>query len=80
MPITIKMPQRKADTTEGVLCAWLVEEGDTVEKDAPLFEEETDKVVSQVTAPVRCRITSLLVEEGDTVTAGDVVLEAEEVQ
>ncbi len=80
MPIQIKMPRRKEDAAEGVLCAWLVEEGDTVEAGTPLFEEETDKVVSQVSSPVRCRITNLKVDEGDTVPVGDVVLEAEAVE
>ncbi len=80
MPIQIQMPRRKADKDDGILCAWLVEEGDLVEAGTPLFEEETDKVVGQVTAPVRCRILALLVDEGDTVPVGDVVLEAEEAE
>ncbi len=78
MSMQIRMPRRKADKDNGILCAWLVEEGDVVEAGTPLFEEETDKVVGQVTALVRCRITALLAEEGDTVTVGEVVLVAEE--
>ena len=36
---------------EGVIQAWLVEEGDRVEEGQPLLELETDKAVSELESP-----------------------------
>ena len=46
----LAMPRLRPEMTSGVLCAWLKEEGDTVEAGEPLYEVETDKVVNQIEA------------------------------
>ena len=38
--------------TSGILSAWLVKDGDFVEKDQPIYELETDKITSEATAEV----------------------------
>ena len=63
----ITMPRLRPEMQEGVLCAWLKEEGDAVTAGAPLFEIETDKVVNQIEATESGILKKQMVEEGDTV-------------
>ena len=63
----IKMPKLRPEMKEGVLCAWLKEEGDRVSVGEPVFEIETDKVVNQVESTENGVIKKLLFEDGDTV-------------
>ena len=58
---------------EGVLCAWLKEEGDRVSVGEPVFEIETDKVVNQVESTENGVIKKLLFEDGDTVAVDTAV-------
>jgi 2-oxoglutarate dehydrogenase E2 component (dihydrolipoamide succinyltransferase) len=58
--------------SSGVLAKWHVKDGDTVRKDQPLFELETDKITSEGTAEAAGRI-SLKVEAGAEVKIGQVV-------
>ena len=46
----IKMPKLRPEMESGVVCAWLKEEGQQVLAGEPLYEIETDKVVSQIEA------------------------------
>jgi pyruvate/2-oxoglutarate dehydrogenase complex dihydrolipoamide acyltransferase (E2) component len=47
MAITVfKMSQISMTMLEGVIAKWLKNEGDKVEKDEPLLEVQTDKVVT----------------------------------
>lgn len=63
----IMMPRLRPEMQEGVLCAWLKEEGDAVTAGEPLFEIETDKVVNQIEATESGILKKQMVEEGDTV-------------
>ena len=63
----ITMPRLRPEMQEGVLCAWLKEEGDAVTAGEPLFETETDKVVNQIEATESGILKKQMVEEGDTV-------------
>ena len=63
----ITMPRLRPEMQEGVLCAWLMEEGDAVTAGEPLFEIETDKVVNQIEATESGILKKQMVEEGDTV-------------
>ena len=63
----LKMPRLRPEMKEGVLCAWLKEEGDAVSAGEPLFEIETDKVVNQIEATEDGILQKQLCEEGDTV-------------
>ena len=79
MEKNIHMPKLRPEMENGVLCAWLKEEGDTVAAGEPLFEIETDKVVNQIEATQSGVLKKQLVEEGDTVAVDEAVavLEAE---
>ena len=48
----VTMPQLGETVTEGTITRWLKQVGDRVEADEPLFEVSTDKVDSEVPAPV----------------------------
>lgn len=63
----ITMPRLRPEMQEGVLCAWLKEEGDAVTAGEPLFEIETDKVVNQIEAIESGILKKQMVEEGDMV-------------
>ena len=67
MDTKITMPRLRPEMQEGVLCAWLKEEGDAVTAGEPLFETETDKVVNQIEATESGILKKQMVEEGDTV-------------
>ena len=47
----IRMPKLGMEMTEGLLSRWLVQDGDTVVKDQPIYEIETEKIESEVLAP-----------------------------
>lgn len=63
----LTMPKLRPEMESGVLCAWLKNEGDTVEAGEPIYEIETDKVVNQIESPQAGVLRKQLVEEGDTV-------------
>ena len=64
------MPQLGETVTEGTITKWYKAVGDQVARDEPLFEVSTDKVDSEVPSPAEGVLTSILVEEGDTVEVG----------
>src|SRR6476660_8599431 len=64
------MPKLGETVTEGTITRWLKQVGDRVEADEPLFEVSTDKVDSEVPAPVGGVVTEILVPEGETVEVG----------
>ncbi|HEX6263225.1 MAG TPA: 2-oxoglutarate dehydrogenase, E2 component, dihydrolipoamide succinyltransferase, partial [Actinomycetota bacterium] len=55
---------------EGTIVKWLKSEGDSVDRDEPLFEISTDKVDTEVPSPIAGTITEILVQEGETVEVG----------
>jgi pyruvate dehydrogenase E2 component (dihydrolipoamide acetyltransferase) len=75
---TIQMPQLGETIVEGTILKWLKNEGETVERDEPLFEISTDKVDTEVPSPVAGTVTKLLVAEGATVPVGTDVMEIDD--
>ena len=67
---SIQMPQLGETIIEGTILKWLKAEGDTIERDEPLFEISTDKVDTEVPSPVTGTVTKIMVEEGATVPVG----------
>ena len=70
--IEVKIPPLGESISSGILAKWHVADGDTVRKDQPLFELETDKITSEGTAEVAGRI-SLRVTPGTEVKIGQIV-------
>lgn len=63
---------------EGKVIKIHVNVGDNVKDGDVLFEVETDKVTSEITAPVSGKITSVKIQEQTTVHVGDVVFEIDD--
>jgi len=64
------MPQLGETVVEGTITKWLKHEGDTVERDEPLFEISTDKVDTEVPSPLAGKLVEIKVQEGETVQVG----------
>ena len=69
----VLMPQMGESIVEGTVTKWLKKVGDKVERDEPLLEISTDKVDSEVPAPVAGTVEEMLVPEGETVEINTVV-------
>ena len=80
MSIEVKVPQLPESVTDATLVAWHKKPGDPVGRDENLVDLETDKVVLEVPAPTSGVIKEIKVENGATVTSGQVlaILEAGE--
>ena len=79
MATTITMPQLGETVTEGTVERWLKKAGDAVEKYEAFVEVSTDKVNSEVPAPVTGKIREILVQEGTTVATGTPIAVIDEV-
>jgi pyruvate dehydrogenase E2 component (dihydrolipoamide acetyltransferase) len=75
MPDAITLPQLGESVTEGVIVAWLVEVGDVLEVDQPLAEISTDKVDTEIPAPLAGRVHALRANVDETVEVGQVIAE-----
>lgn len=71
MIIEVKVPTPGESVTEVELGKWLVEDGETVDKDQEVAEIESDKATLTLVASAAGKI-NLLINEGDTVAAGAV--------
>lgn len=68
--ITVRLPRLGEMTEEALFIEWLVQVGDIVQKGAPLALVDTDKVESEIPAPVNGRILELMVEAEDEIAVG----------
>ncbi|HKU15567.1 MAG TPA: 2-oxoglutarate dehydrogenase complex dihydrolipoyllysine-residue succinyltransferase [Steroidobacteraceae bacterium] len=78
MSIEVKVPQLPESVSDATLVAWHKKPGDAVGRDENLVDLETDKVVLEVPAPSSGVIKELKVENGATVTSGQVLAILEE--
>ncbi len=69
-----RFPDIGEGVIEGEIVTWHVREGDSVVKDQPLVDVETDKAVVQLPAPETGTVTKIYVREGQTVHVGDVLV------
>ncbi len=69
----VVMPQMGESIVEGTLTKWLKKPGDRIERDEPLFEISTDKVDTEIPAPVAGVLKDIVVQEGSTVGINTVV-------
>lgn len=68
----MKVPSPGESISEVEIAAWLVSDGDYVEKDQPIAEIDSDKATLELPAE-EAGIVTLKAEEGDTVAVGQVV-------
>ena len=72
MVLEMKVPSPGESITEVEIAAWLVKDGDYVEKDQAIAEVDSDKATLELPAE-ESGIITLKAEEGDAVAVGQVV-------
>jgi len=78
MTIEVRVPQLPESVADATLVAWHKKAGDAVNRDENLVDLETDKVVLEVPAPAAGVIKELKVQNGATVTSGQLLALLEE--
>jgi 2-oxoglutarate dehydrogenase E2 component (dihydrolipoamide succinyltransferase) len=71
--VDVKVPQLPESVTDATLVTWHKSPGESVKRDESLVDLETDKVVLEVPAPVSGVIKEVLIENGATVTSGELL-------
>src|ERR1700744_4329686 len=71
--VDVVTPAAGESVTEGTILEWHVKVGGPIAVDATIVEISTDKADVELPSPAAGTVTELLVEEGDTVTVGQVI-------
>lgn len=79
MTIDVKVPQLPESVTDATLVSWHKTPGQAVARDENLVDLETDKVVLEVPAPVSGVIKEIRIQNGATVTSGELLATLEPV-
>jgi pyruvate dehydrogenase E2 component (dihydrolipoamide acetyltransferase) len=74
MPTDFRLPELGENIAAGDVVRVLVSPGDTVKKDQPLLELETDKATIEVPSTVSGTVKEIKVKQGQKVKVGEVVL------
>ncbi len=74
MPTDFTLPELGENVTAGDVVRVLVAAGDTVAKDQPLLELETDKATIEVPSSVAGTVKDIRVKQGERIKVGQVVL------
>jgi pyruvate/2-oxoglutarate dehydrogenase complex dihydrolipoamide acyltransferase (E2) component len=80
--MNVTLPAMGEGIIEATINKWLVKEGSAFREDDPLVEVATDKVDSEVPAPVAGTLVSVTAPEGTNAKIGDVIaiIETDNVQ
>jgi pyruvate dehydrogenase E2 component (dihydrolipoamide acetyltransferase) len=70
----VKLPPLGEGATSGVVAGIFVKVGDSVKKDQPLIELESEKAVASIPAPAGGTVAEILVKEGDEITVGQAIV------
>ncbi len=73
MAVSLSMPQFGQSVVEGTVSAWLYAEGDTVVRDDALLTISTDKIDTDLPAPISGTLLRICVEAGQTVATGTIL-------
>ena len=73
MPVEFRMPRLGEGVIEATVSRWLKQEGEPVEEGEPIVEVSTDKVDTEIPAPVDGVLLKILVPEGQTVPVDTVL-------
>jgi pyruvate/2-oxoglutarate dehydrogenase complex dihydrolipoamide acyltransferase (E2) component len=71
--IDVTMPQMGVSVAEGTIVAWRVAVGERIEAEQTVVEISTDKIDSEVPAPVSGTLAEILVDPDQTVDVGTVL-------
>ncbi|MGO9931676.1 MAG: 2-oxoglutarate dehydrogenase complex dihydrolipoyllysine-residue succinyltransferase [Steroidobacteraceae bacterium] len=78
MTIEVRVPQLPESVADATLVAWHKKPGDSVARDENLVDLETDKVVLEVPAPAAGVLKEIRLQDGTTVTSGQLLAVIEE--
>ena len=73
MNTEVKVPALPESVSDGVIACWHKQPGESIRRDEALVDIETDKVVLEVPAPEDGILEKILIADGDTVTADQVI-------
>ena len=73
MSTEVKVPALPESVSDGVLVCWHKQPGEAIKRDEALVDIETDKVVLEVPAPQDGVLEKILVADGSTVVADQVI-------
>lgn len=73
----VKMPRLGDTADEVVILDVLVEPGDAIAEGQAVLAVETDKIDTEVVAPIGGTVTEVLVAEGDEVSVGEPIMVVE---
>ncbi len=71
--IDIKVPNVGESVAEVTIAVWMKQVGDTVKKDEPIVELETDKAAQELVAPEDGVLSEILVPEGENAEIGVII-------
>jgi pyruvate dehydrogenase E2 component (dihydrolipoamide acetyltransferase) len=74
MSIELKIPELGENVAGGTVASVLVNKGDSIEKDQPIVELETEKAVLEVPADQGGVVQDILIKAGDEVAVGQTVI------
>jgi 2-oxoglutarate dehydrogenase E2 component (dihydrolipoamide succinyltransferase) len=77
MTVEIKAPQLPESVPDGTIATWYKNVGDSVSRDEPLVDIETDKVVIEVVAPADGVLTEILKDSGETIVSNEAIANIE---
>ena len=75
MTTEIKAPTFPESVADGTIATWHIGEGESIKRDQPLVDIETDKVVLEVVAPADGVLSKLIKPEGEVVLSEEVIAE-----
>jgi 2-oxoglutarate dehydrogenase E2 component (dihydrolipoamide succinyltransferase) len=78
MTIEVRVPQLPESVADATLVSWHKKPGDSVVRDENLVDLETDKVVLEVPAPAAGVLKEIRLNDGTTVTSGQILAIIEE--
>jgi 2-oxoglutarate dehydrogenase E1 component len=71
--VDVVTPAAGESVTEGTILEWHVKVGDFIKVDDTIVEISTDKVDLELPSPASGTVSEILIEEGETVTVGQVI-------
>jgi pyruvate dehydrogenase E2 component (dihydrolipoamide acetyltransferase) len=70
----VRLPLLGEGADSGMVASLLVKAGDTVAKDQPILELESEKAVATIPAPEAGTVSAIHVKEGETIKVGQLIL------
>ncbi|MCS6835435.1 MAG: biotin/lipoyl-binding protein [Anaerolineae bacterium] len=71
--VAVYMPKYGMTMEEGIITEWLVSEGDAVQKGQGIVIIETEKVSTELEAPISGTIIEITCQPGDEIPVGEVI-------